>query len=471
MTTAHEGGPHGRRPPRPSPAEPGGPTGRVRATREPPITVKHWPAPPLDRPGGPRLDGWAGLPPQPDPGNGDGDGAQPRSPRWLLPAAALAVVAASGLAAMVLVTGGSGGGGETTTSEVGTVRSASGAQVRTSDGSEPRALADGEAVLYGWSVEAGDSPGVAIDLAAGGVLRFDGGATLTFTAAAESGESGPSVDIVGGRTWFNPAGVSESAALVLRTGDITLSSTGNPVALDCTVGCAVEAPTGSVKVSAEPGVDVAPATDEALMVTSDGGLVVRTIEQPAGWTQENLDADAVALPPPEPAPLDGVTAGAVPAAAYAFELAVTSDGEGATLDPSVMFRRGQAAHYDATIDTGSCAQVPCDVPVAATSQRVGTTLRLSGSFHVADRSMALTMSRPIDCPGSGPARSAGTVTITVDMAISEAAYDESSQRWIATVMGGPGTSVAEISDASCLASANPAGARTNQLEMTGHAAG
>src|SRR4029453_915978 len=60
--------------------------------------------------------------------------------------------AASGLAAVVLVTGGSGGGGETT-SEVGTVRSASGAQVRTSDGSEPRALEEGEAVLYGWSVE------------------------------------------------------------------------------------------------------------------------------------------------------------------------------------------------------------------------------------------------------------------------------------------------------------------------------
>ena len=174
-----------------------------------------------------------------------------------------------------------GGGGEAT-SEVGTVRSASGAWVRTSDGSEPRALEDGEAVLYGWSVEAGDSPGVTIDLAAGGVLRFDGGATLTFTAAGESGEPGPSVDIAGGRTWFNPT-VSESAALVLRTDVITLSSTRNPVALDCTVDCTVEAPAGGVKASAQPGVNVAPATDEALMVTSDGGLVVRTIPQPSAW--------------------------------------------------------------------------------------------------------------------------------------------------------------------------------------------
>ncbi len=463
MTTPHQGGPGRGRPQSPSAAPSGGPAGRGRATGEP-ITVRHWPAPEGDRPTRPRLDGWAGPPPQPDAD--DGDGPQSRYPRWLLPAAALAVVvAALGLAAVELVTG---GGGEAT-SEVGTVHSASGARVRTSDGSEPRALEDGEAVLYGWSVEAGDSPGVTIDLAAGGVLRFDGGATLTFTAAGESGEPGPSVDIAGGRTWFNPT-VSESAALVLRTDVITLSSTRNPVALDCTVDCTVEAPAGGVKASAQPGVNVAPATDEALMVTSDGGLVVRTIPQPSAWTQENLEADAVALPAPEPAQPDGVTAGAVPAAAYAFDLAVTSDGEGAALDPSVMFRRGQTAHYEATIDTGSCAQVPCDVTVAATSERVATTVRLSGSFHIADRSMALTLNRPVDCPGSA-SRSAGTVTITVDMTVSEAAYDESSQRWIATVMGGPGTSVAEISDASCLASANPAGTRTNELEMTGHAAG
>jgi hypothetical protein len=461
MTTAHQGGPGRGRPQSPSAAPSGGPAGRGRATGEP-ITVRHWPAPEGDRPTRPRFDGWAGPAPQPDADNGDGP--QSRSPRWLLPATALAVVAALGLAAVVLVTG---GGGEAT-SEVGTVRSASGALVRTSDGSEPRALEDGEAVLYGWSVEAGDSLAVTIDLAAGGVLRFDGGATLTFTAASEFGEPRPSVDIVGGRTWFNPTG-SESDALVLRTDVITLSSTRNPVALDCTVGCTVEAPAGGVMASAEPGVNVAQATDEALTITSDG-LVVRTIPQPSAWTQENLDADAVALPAPEPAPLDGVTAGAVPAAAYAFDLAVTSDGEGAELDPSVMFWRGQTAHYEATIDTAFCAQVPCDVAVAATSERVATTLRLSGSFHIADRSMALTLTRPVDCPGSA-SRSAGTVTITVDMTVSEAAYDESSQRWIATAMGGPGTSVAEISDASCLASANRTGTRTNQLEMTGRAAG
>jgi hypothetical protein len=466
MTTAHRGGPHRGRPQSPSAAPSGGPAGRGRATGEP-INVRHWPAPESDRPRRPRFDGWAGRPPQPDADNDadNGDGPQSRYPRWLLPAAALAVVAALGLAAVVLVTG---GGGEAT-SAVGTVRSASGARVRTSDGSEPRALEDGEAVLYGWSVEAGDSPGVTIDLAAGGVLRFDGGATLTFTAAGEYGEPGPSVDISGGRTWFNPTG-SESADLVLRTDVITLSSSRNPVALDCTVNCTAEAPAGGVTAFAEPGVSVAPATDEALTVTSDGSLVVRTSPQPSAWTQENLEADAVALPAPEPAPLGGVTAGAVPAAAYTFDLAVTSDGEGATLDPSVMFRSGWTAHYEATIDTGSCAQVPCDVTVAATSERVATTLRLSGSFHVAGRSMALTMNRPVDCPGSS-SRSAGTVTITVDMTVSEAAYDEISQRWIARVMGGPGTSVVEISDPSCLASATPAGTRTNELEMTGHAAG
>jgi hypothetical protein len=372
-----------------------------------------------------------------------------------------------GVAIAVLVTG----PGDEAPGDVGTVRSASGARVRTSDGAEPRALKDGEAVRYGWAVEAGDSPGVEIDLAAGGVLRFDGGATLTFTAASESGGSGPRVDIVGGRTWFNPAGVRESAALVLRTEVITLSSTRHPVALDCTIGCTVEAPAGGVKVSAEDGVNVAPVTDEALMITGDGGLVMRTIDQPSAWVQQNLEADAATLPPPDPARVDGVTAGALPAAAYALDLAISNDGEGDALHPSVMFRRGQTAHYEATVDTVSCPQAPCDVPVSATSQRVATTLSLSGSFHIENRSMALTLNRPVDCPGPTPARAAGTVTITVDMTISEAAYNKDSQHWIATVMGGPGTSVVEISDASCLGSPNGAGARTTALEMTGHAVG
>jgi hypothetical protein len=463
MSTAYQGGPTGRRSLPRSPGESDGGAYHDRGTAPRAAPQGQRPAPPPTRPGRPRLDGWAGPPPQPTGENGDG--RQPRRRWWW--AVALAAVAMLGVSLAVLVTGPGG----KTSDKVGTVRSASGARVRTSDGAEPRALKDGEAVQYGWTVQAGDSREVEIDLAPGGVLRVDGGTTLTFTAAGESGESGPTVDVVGGRTWFNPGGVRESADLVLRTEDITLSSTGNPVALDCTLDCAVEAPAGGVKVSAEDGVNVAPVADEALMVTSDGGLVMRTIDQPSAWAQENLDADASALPPPDPAPVDGVTAGALPAAAYALDLAITNDGEGAALPAGVMFRRGQTAHYEATVDTGSCPQVPCDTPVAATSTRINTTMSLSGSFHIENRSMALTLTRPIDCPVPAPARVVGTVTITVAMTVSEAAYDESSQRWIATVMGGPGTSVAEISDASCRAFPNSAGARTTALEMTGHAAG
>ena len=36
---------------------------------------------------------------------------------------------------------------------------------------------------------------------------------------------------------------------------------------------------------------------------------------------------------------------------------------------------------------------------------------------------------------------------------------------------GPGTAVAEITDASCLGPPNAAGTRTNTVEMTGHVAG
>src|SRR5262245_46123031 len=186
MTIADQSGPGRGRPQSPSAAPSGGATERGRINGDP-ITVRHWPAPPLDRPGGPRLDGWAGARPQPEPGDaeGDGDGDDPpsRFARWLFPVAALAA-AALAVAAVVFKTGGS----DEAPAEVGTVHSASGARVRTSDGAEPRALEDGEAVLYGWSVEAGNSPGVTIDLAAGGVLRFDSGATVAFTAAGDSGE-------------------------------------------------------------------------------------------------------------------------------------------------------------------------------------------------------------------------------------------------------------------------------------------
>ena len=463
MSTAYQGGPTGRRSLPRSPGESDGGAYRDRDTAPRPAPQGQRPAPPPTRPGRPRLDGWAG-PPHASAENGDGPRPASRR-RWLL-AAALGVVVTLGVALLVVTDPGDEAPGE-----VGLVHSASGARVRTSHGAEPRALQDGEAVRYGWEVEAGEGPGLEIDLAAGGVLRSDGGATLTFTAAGESGESGPSVDVVGGRTWFSPAGVRESADLVLRTEVITLSSTGNPMALDCTIDCTVEAPAGGVKVSTEDGVNVAPVADEVLMVTSDGSLVMRTIDQPSAWAQENLDADASTLPPPDPAPVDGVTAGALPAAAYALDLAITNDGEGVALPAGVMFRRGQTAHYEATVDTGSCPQVPCDTPVAATSTRINTTVSLSGSFHIENRSMALTLTRPIDCPVPAPARVVGTVTITVAMIVSEAAYDESSQRWIATVMGGPGTAVAEISDASCQAFPNSAGERTTALEMTGHAAG
>ena len=470
MSTPQYGGSAGRRPLPLSPSPPlhEGGNGARPATVDPV-------APPVDRPGKPRFDGWAGPPARLDPDNQVDIGGERRRFRlWPLVLATLGVVVAVCVAATV--TGGDGGSAAPT--EVGAVRSTDGATVRTSDGARPRALKRGETVLYGWTIDAGEGPGLVIDLAAGGVMRADGGAQLIFQATGPDNErhGDPTVHVEAGRTWFNPAGVPDSAAVALATDDITLRSTGTPVALDCTISCSAEAPAGGIKVSTPDGVSVAPVTDESLMVTSDGGLVMRTIDQPSPWVQQNLEADLAALPPPRAAVRgDGVTAGAVPAGEYAFDMAITGDGEGTLQHPSVSWLRRQTAHLDALVDTEPCPQVPCDVSLSATLDRDGSTLSFDGTLDIEHRSVELTLTRPVECPAdpatAAPARPVGTVTLTADLRVSEAAYDEVSEHWIATVMGGPGTVSTEITDASCTAIPNNVGTRSNELEMTGHAAG
>jgi hypothetical protein len=471
MSIPNHGGSTGRRPLPLSPP-PDGRNGDAAETR--PATVDDWPAPPVDRPGRPRFDGWAGPPSHLDadnlPGPG-GDDTEPRAPRWPLALAAVGMVAALGVAAGAVVAG----RGSAAPTEVGTVRSAGGALVRTAEGAESRELDEGETVLYGWTVEAGDGPAVVVDLPAGGVLRFDEGAELTFTATDGRDGGSPTAHVEGGRTWFNPAGVTDSEALMLAIDDIRFRSSGPPLAVDCTVTCTAETPAGGVKVSTGDGLNASPATDEAVMVTSDGYLVMRTIDEPSPWTRENLEADAAALPPTNVLRNNGVTAIAMPARAYALDVAITGDGQGVPLDPSLTWQRGQTAHYDAVIDAEPCPQVPCDVLVTATLVRGGATLTFEGTLHIENRSANLSLTRSVECPASPttglPARIVGTSTVTADLTVSEAAYDDVTQHWMATVMGGPGAATVEITDPTCDTAPSPAGALSNALEMTGHSAG
>src|SRR4029453_1372159 len=187
------------------------------------------------------------------PGPG-GDDTEPRAPRWPLALAAVGMVAALGVAAGAVVAG----RGSAAPAEVGPVRSAGGALVRTAEGAESRELDEGETVLYGWTGEAGDGPAVVVDLPAGGVLRFDEGAELTFTATDGRDEGSPTAHVEGGRTWFNPAGVTDSEALMLAIDDIRFRSSGPPLAVDCTVTCTAETPAGGGKVATGDGPKRAP---------------------------------------------------------------------------------------------------------------------------------------------------------------------------------------------------------------------
>src|SRR4029453_15825290 len=101
MSTAYQGGPTGRRSLPRSPGESDGGAYHDRGTAPRAAPQGQRPAPPPTRPGRPRLDGWAGPPPQPTGENGDG--RQPRRRWWW--AVALAAVAMLGVSLAVLVTG------------------------------------------------------------------------------------------------------------------------------------------------------------------------------------------------------------------------------------------------------------------------------------------------------------------------------------------------------------------------------
>src|SRR5262245_32470208 len=104
MSTPQYGGPTSRRP---LPLSPPPPT-REGGNGARPATVDPLQAPPVDRPGRPRFDGWAGPPPHLDPENQVDFGDERRPRAWPLVLAALGVVAAVGIVAAIVVTGDGG---------------------------------------------------------------------------------------------------------------------------------------------------------------------------------------------------------------------------------------------------------------------------------------------------------------------------------------------------------------------------
>jgi hypothetical protein len=363
----------------------------------------------------------------------------------LLVGSALVVVAAV-VAGVVAVTGGDDDDPGYAFGEVGAA--AGGAVARPGDEAEERPLAVGDIVRAGWVVEAVGDAAVTLELAGGGVVRFDSGARLTFTDLAvdpetgeASGPSEPAIEIAGGRVWVNPAGDAASAAIEVRIPEAVVETTGNPVALDCTAACSVEAPAGGVTAITSADKAVTPAANEVVTLATAETFDLTLGDGPSAWAQQNLDADSeAALPAPEPDGAPGIRGSAILDGTYVLALDVTGAPAGDAIPVELQYTAGEAYTISLDVDGGACAAVPCDVPVSAPDGATGTA-------QVGDGTVALSFSQPIDCydetfttvvvPGIG------TTTVTATLAVDD--VDQDGDRWLVRSFAGTGTVAATLS--------------------------
>jgi hypothetical protein len=359
--------------------------------------------------------------------------------RWLVVAAALVAVTAAAVGAFVVLAGLDGDGGYA----FGTVGTAAGdATVRVGDDAA-RPLEKGETVKAGWVIEAPGEAALTVELTGGGVVRADSGATLSFVdlaARSGEGEPAPAIEVAAGRTWFNPANEAASSVVVLAIPDATVVTTGNPVAVDCTQACSVEAPAGGVTLTTSADLDVSPAPNEIVTVSGADALELITGDAPSAWAGQNMNADDEAgLPRPTPVESTGVKGTAVANGTYRLELTVDGDPTGDPIPSELTFELGQTYTVDLVVDGSSCVAAPCDVPVTANDGATGTA-RVEGG------TVTLSFTQPIDCYDetmtSVVVPDIGTTAVQASLRITEVVL--AGDRWEATALDGSGTVAATL---------------------------
>ncbi len=327
---------------------------------------------------------------------------------------------------------------------------AGGATVRTGDAdSAARRIEQGESVRAGWVIEAPGDAAATVSLRDGGVVRVAGGGRLTFTDLADvptadgaTGPPEPAIVVEGGRTWINPGGSRAAAAVDLQVHipDAVVTSTGNPVALDCTAACTVEAPAGGASLSTAGGAEMTPAPGENVTFQPPDAFDLAIGDTPSGWAQQNLDADAAAgLPEPQPDDTPGIRDSAVVDGTYSIVIDVVGAPEGDAIPRALQYSEGETYAVDLVADGSSCTSGSCTAPVTAVDAATGTA-------GVSDGSISLELVQPIDCydetyttvvvPGIG------TTTVEATMTVDEVSHD--GTRWRVRTFAGTGAVVATL---------------------------
>jgi hypothetical protein len=351
--------------------------------------------------------------------------------------------------AVALVTTVRGGGNKTY--EFGQVTAVSGAAtVRTGDGdSSARPIEQGDTVRAGWVIEAPGDAATTVSLSDGGVVRLAGGGRLTFTDLADAppadgatGPPEPAIVVEGGRAWINPGGPGGAAAadLQVQIPDAVVTSTGNPVALDCTAACTVEAPAGGASLSTAGDADMTPAAGETVTFQPPDHFDLAVGDGPSGWAQQNLDADAAAgLPEPRPDDTPGIRDSAVVDGTYSIVIGVVGPPAGDDIPSALQYSEGETYTLDLVTDGSTCTSGSCTVPVTAIDAATGT-VDISGG------SLSLDLVQPIDCYDETYTTVAvpgiGTTEVEATMTVDEVSHD--GTRWRVRTFTGTGAVAATL---------------------------
>jgi hypothetical protein len=359
----------------------------------------------------------------------------------------LALVALGVVAVLALVGGLvavlRGGGSESKGFSFGQI-SATGhtASVVTETGADGRTPEVGEDVLAGWVIASKGDDGVTIDLDGGGVMRFDRDAKLTFSDLGRRGGSHkPAVQIDGGRTWINPAGQLGAKSITFNVPGGTVATSGNPIAIDCTSACSIEAPAGGVTLTTTGGSVATPGENEKVTIESGDNLSLVTSAGPSDWAQKNLDADKDAhVRAPGDSDTVGVKAGAHVDGAYVLNIKITSEPTGDAIPEDLKYHVADGTYSaNLTIDGSACVTLPCDLTVTSTEGATGTA-------RIADGSLTLTLVQPVNCTdgnGNVVMANVGNDTVQATMPVIDARL--AGDHWRAVGYQGTGTIAATLS--------------------------
>ena len=336
--------------------------------------------------------------------------------------------------------------------EFGQVTAVSGdATVHTGDAdSSARPIEEGDTVRAGWVIEASGDAAATVSLRDGGIVRVAGGGRLTFTDLAVvppsdgAGPPEPAIVVEGGRAWVNPGGRRAAAAadLQVQIPGAVVTSTGNPVALDCTAACTVEAPAGGASLDPPGRAEMAPAPGETVTFQPPDDFDLAVGEAPSGWAQQNLDADAAAgLPEPQPDDTPGIRDSAVVDGTYSVVIGVVGPPAGDDIPTALQYSEGETYTLDLVTDGSTCTSRSrsCSVPVTAIDAATGT-------LDVSAGSLSLDLVQPIDCYDETYTTVAvpgiGTTEVAATMTVDQVSHD--GTRWRVRTFTGTGTVAATL---------------------------